>query len=168
MTTEKQPNGIYRHVITEPTERHYITGYGETETLAREDARKAAFRVCPILCEYLATALTDLQLSDADQACEDEREPMDSGTVYDCPDETFKRAYDECQQFMTVNAAHIETALNELSHDRIGSTFYLSQVGHGVGFTDDGGTECLAQMEVYARNNRCEGLYFGDDGKAYW
>lgn len=149
--------------------------------MTTETERKAAFRDCPILKDYLATALQDLDLSESDWACEEEREARDSGTIYDCPDETFLRAKDDCEAFMRDNAAHVEAALDlqpgkeglrythrYVDYDRIGSTFYLQRVGHGVGFTDDGNAPCLKALEEYSRSHRMEGLYFGDDGKAYW
>lgn len=151
------------------------------EMAVTEDERKAAFKACPILADYLATALQDLQYSESDEACTDEREARDSGTIYDCPVETFDAARRDCEAFMAANAAHIESALElvpgedglrygrvYVTYERIGSRFYLQRVGHGVGFTDDGDANCLKAMGEYARSHSCESLYLGDDGKAYW
>ena len=143
-----------------------------------ESERKAAFKACPILSDYLATALEDLQFSEADAACMDGRQEEDSGSIYDCPNETFQRALQDCREFMSANAEHVEAATDChpanapdgpcLTVERIGSTFYLQRVGHGVGFTDDGDAPCLEAMGEYCRSHHTEGLYFGDDGKVYW
>lgn len=146
-----------------------------------ESERKQAMRDCPILSDYLATALQDLQCTEMDESCEEEREERDSGTIFDCPDETFLRAQRDCTAFMESQKRWIERATDlEPGEDglrygtrgfdmgRIGSTFYLSRVGHGVAFTDDGDDMALQILGDYSRSHRCEGLYFGDDGKAYW
>lgn len=146
-----------------------------------ETERKAAFKECPILSEYLATALQDLQFGEADNACEDERDARDSGTIYDCPDETFNRAWQDCKEFMAANKRWIQRALDlepgedglrygrrGFDYDRIGYYFYMQRVGHGVGFTDDGDDMALQIMADYCRINPIEGLYFGDDGAAYF
>lgn len=142
----------------------------------QEIDRQAAFRACPILADYLATALQDLQLSEA------ERDEFDSGTIYDCSDDVFQWAQSYCERFMTECAADIESALNahpgddgfeyvrnpaRLTYEGIGGTLYLASVGHGVGFTDDGRAPCLERLDQWARDNQRESLYFGDDGKVY-
>jgi len=155
----------------------FNTGGHLTESDAREALRNLLFRACPILQDYLATALADLQLGDAEEG-----EARDSGTVYDCPNDTFERAANDCFAFMAANHQHVEAATelepgsdglrysrgDPMDHDRIGSTFYLSRVGTGVGFTDDGNADCLKALEAYAGEHSTEGLYFGEDGKAYW
>ncbi len=149
--------------------------------MINEQERRAAFNACPILADYLATALQDLQYSEMDAACTEERDERDTGTVYNCPDETFTKAKIHCQTFMRDCASHIEAALelepgeagfrygqDWLSWPHIGATFYLATVGSGVTFTDNGDAPCLEAMAQYARKNWGEGLYLGDDGKAYW
>lgn len=146
-----------------------------------ETERKAAFRECPILADFLSTALQDLQYQEADNACEDGREARDSGTIYDCPDSVFETARRICDAFMRDCADDIAAALGlepgepgleysrgrYVTHERLGGTFYLASVGHGVTFTDDGNAECLQRLSDYARRVNWEGLYFGDDGKVY-
>jgi len=146
-----------------------------------ETARKAAFDAVPILETYLATALEDAQFYENDNACEDEREARDTGTIYNCPDETFQRAHKDCAAFMEAQARWINRALElepgedglrygtrGFDHGRIGYYFYMQRVGHGVGFTDDGDDQALQIMADYCRVNRLEGLYLGDDGRAYF
>lgn len=147
----------------------------------QETIRRNAFNACPILESYLATALSDLQFSENDNACEDNREARDTGTIYDCPDETFQRAVNDCATFMGAMRRWIQRALDlepgedglpygrdHFTHDRIGYYFYMQRVGHGVGFTDDGDDQSLQIMADYCRVNPTEGLYLGDDGAAYW
>lgn len=148
----------------------------------QETARNEAFKACPIFKSYLATALEDCQFSENEDACEDEREARDCGTIYDCPQETFDRAQSDCIAFMSANGRWIQRALDlepgedglrygrdHFTHDRIGYYFYMTRVGHGVGFTDDGDDMALQIMADYSRVRPwCEGLYIGDDGKAYW
>ena len=166
--------------------RDISNGYShllDTATKQREAARNAAFKACPILKDYLATALQDLQLSEADEACLEEREERDSGTVYDCPDSVFQWAQTYCERFMVEQSGNIEAVLQaeagsegfewcrdnpaRLTHDGIGSTLYLASVGHGVGFTDDGRAPCLEALDDWASANNRDSLYFGDDGKVY-
>lgn len=146
-----------------------------------ESERNAAFKSCPILKDYLATALQDLQFYEADSACMEEREERDAGTIYDCPDSTFQRAWNDCAAFMEAMGDQVEAYLDLVpgeaglryargiwpAIERVGSTFYLLRVGHGVSFTDDGDADCLKAMDDYTRGCRIEGLYFSDDGKAY-
>lgn len=146
-----------------------------------EQIRNAWFNACPILQNYLSTALQDLQFSEMDDSCMESRDERDTGTIYDCPDKTFQRALTDCQHFMNANhwwitrATELEPGEDGLrygrhyvTHERIGSTFYLARIGSGVTFTDDGDDQSLQIMADYARSHSCEGLYFGDDGKVYW
>lgn len=146
-----------------------------------ESERKEAFRDCPILKEYLATALQDLQFSENDESCEAEREARDTGTIYDCPEETFRKAWQDCTAFMQSQKRWIGRALElepgedglrytatHFDQDLIGYYFYMQSVGHGVGFTDNGDDESLQIMADYCRVRYCAGLYLGDDDKAYW
>jgi hypothetical protein len=146
-----------------------------------EEERKAAFRACPILESYIATALEDLQLSEADEACTESREARDSGTVYTLPAPEFEKAKAICERFAAEHAADIEAAgelvpgepgLQYTTHrymtaDRIGSTLYLARVGSGVTFTDDGDAPALQRMAEAARAEHAESPYFGDDGGVY-
>lgn len=147
-----------------------------------ETERKADFRACPILADYLATMLQDLQFTESDEACTDEREARDSGTIYELNESDYQRCKADCEAFMVDNAADIESALDlvpgedglrstadrYMTHERIGSTLYMVRVGHGVSFTDDGDADCLQRLNAAARAMAYfEGAYFGDDGKVY-
>lgn len=148
----------------------------------REEQRNRDFRACPILSAYVSTLLEDLQHSESDEACTEGREPRDSGTIYTLPDSEFAKCKASCERFAAENAADIEAAqelepgepgLQYTTHrymtaDRIGSTFYMARVGHGVTFTDDGDAPCLQRLAEAARNfGYMEGAYFGDDGRVY-
>lgn len=156
---------------TDYTEFHEL---GEDTTAEREAARTADFNACPILADFIATMLQDLQYTENDQACEDEREAGDTGTIYDLPEPMYQVCKSLCEDFMTANAAAIEEALDlepgepglqytkhrYMNHERIGSTFYMLYVGHGVSFTDDGDAPCLETMNDYTRNQRGPQFYF--------
>jgi hypothetical protein len=158
-----------------------ICGRAVAERIRRENERNAAFRACPILCGYVSTALQDLQLSEADEACTESREPRDSGTIYTLPDSEFAKARTYCEQFAAEHAADIaaaqelepgEPGLQYTTHrymtaERIGSTLYLARVGSGVTFTDDGDAPCLQALAEAARAEHKESPYFGDDGRVY-
>lgn len=145
-----------------------------------EKQRRADFTACPILADYIATMLQDLQLSEADEACTEEREARDSGTIYTLPDSEYARCKADCVEFMEANARWITRAIDlepgedglkygrdHFSYARIGYYFYMVRVGHGVSFTDDGDDQSLQIMNDYSRTRRIEGAYFGDDGKVY-
>lgn len=142
--------------------------------------RNADFRACPILKDYIAAMLDDLQHVENDEACTDEREARDSGTIYTLPHAAYQQCKADCEAFMSANARWVERATDlepgedglrygasHMTHDRIGYYFYMMRVGHGVGFTDDGNDQSLQIMSDYARARRMEGAYFGDNGKVY-
>lgn len=164
-----------------PDARDY-TAFHEIDeaTKAREAARNAAFNACPILADFVATMLQDLQYSEADEACEAEREEGDTGTIYTLADDTFDRCKAYCEEFMANNAAAIEEALdlvpgepglrygrNYVTHERIGSTLYMLAVGHGVSFTDDGDAECLNKLNAATRSHRLE-FGFDHESESVW
>lgn len=145
-----------------------------------ESERKAAFKACPILSDFIAVMLQDLQHTESDDSCEQHREERDTGTIYDCLPETFQTCQTYCERFMAECAADIEAALelsgdefeytcrhDGISHERIGSTLYLASVGHGVTFTDDGNAPCLERLAQWARDNRFGEPYLGDDSRVY-
>lgn len=148
----------------------------------REESRNAAFRACPILCSFIGTALEDLQLGESDEACTEGREARDSGTVYTLPDSEFEKCKTLCESFMAEHAADIEAAMalepgskglrysdgRSFDYDRIGLTLYLSAVGHGVTFTDDGNADCLGRLADAASALQFDSPYFGDDGRVYF
>lgn len=146
-----------------------------TET---EDRSKADFKACPILRQYVATMLEDLQFSEADQACEEEREARDTGTIYTLCEGTYVQAKADCEAFYAVNKADIEMALDPrsredeagdkwFSEDEIGFYFYMIRVGHGVAFTDDDTAACLTRLNEAARAFGRLDAYLGDDGEVY-
>lgn len=157
-----------------PDARDY-TGFHEVDeaTLEREAARKVDFRACPILADFIATMLQDLQYTEADQACEEEREEGDTGTIYTLDEPIYQTCKNLCEGFMERNAKAIEEALDlvpgepglqygreYMTHERIGSTFYMLLVGHGVSFTDDGDAPCLEAMNADTRAERGAEFYF--------
>ena len=126
----------------------------------KEQARRADFAECPILEDYLASMLEDIQFSENDHACEEGREPFDTGTVYTLSDSEYEKHKADCFEFYTVNREDIETALDlepgedglqyangrYMTLERIGYYFYMTRVGHGVTFTDDGDAPCLQRL----------------------
>jgi hypothetical protein len=152
-------------------------------TTAIETQRNADFKACPILSDYIATMLSDLQFREMDEACTDDREERDTGTIYTLNDSLYAKCKADCEAFMADNATAIEEALalvpgeeglrygrDYMTYDRIGYYFYMSRVGHGVGFTDDavpGESECLAALEKAARDAAHFEPYLGDDGEVY-
>lgn len=151
-----------------------------TET---EISRNADFSACPILSDYIAAMLQDLQYREMDESCMEEREQRDTGTIYTLREDTYQRCKADCEAFMTENADAIAEALElvpgedglrygreYMSYERIGSTFYLSRVGHGISFTDDGTpgeAECLTKLEAAASAASYFEPYLGDDGEVY-
>lgn len=154
-----------------------------------ESERKAVFSTVPILADFISVMLQDLQHTESDESCTDEREQRDTGTIYDCPSETFQTCQTYCERFMAECADDIETVLDagdsndsdwlrangfeylrnpeRFTHGGIGSTLYLASVGHGVTFTDDGNAPCLERLAQWARDNRFGEPYLGDDSRVY-
>jgi len=164
-----------------PDARDY-TGFHEVSaaTREREAARNTDFKACPILADFIATMLQDLQHTEADQACEEEREQGDTGTIYTLDESVYKTCKRLCEEFMTHNATHIDEALDlepgepglqygrdYVTYERIGSTFYMQLVGHGVSFTDDGNAPCLEAMNEYASNLYGAQFYFDGENVYY-
>jgi hypothetical protein len=150
---------------------------------AIETARKADFRANPILSDYLATMLEDFQFSENDEACSEEREERDTGTIYTLNESEYIRHKRDCDKFYADNRADIDAALelvpgeeglrygrDYMTHERIGYYFYMVRAGHGVSFTDDGTpgeADCLSNLNKAARAFPSFDLYFGDDGEVY-
>jgi hypothetical protein len=146
-----------------------------------EAQRKADFKACPILADYLATMLQDLDYREADEACEEGREARDSGTIYTLCEKTYQKHKAYCEGFYRENLADIEAATElvpgedglqytkdrYMTPERIGSTLYMVQVGHGVGFCDDGDADCLQRLDAAAKELPHFDWYFGDDGEVY-
>lgn len=147
----------------------------------QELKREEDFRACPILRSYIATMLEDLQLSENEEAFSEGRDPRDSGTIYTLQDSEYEKCKRTCVEFYAANKADIDEAEGlvpgeegleytkdrYMTADRIGSTLYLLQVGHGVAFTDDGRAPCLERLNGATRALRSFDAYFGDDGEVY-
>lgn len=146
-----------------------------------EQARNADFNACPILSDFIATMLQDLQFNENDEACTEEREAGDTGTIYTLADDVYQTCKTLCEEFMANNAESIAQALDlvpgdeglsytthrYMNYERIGSTFYLLLVGHGVSFTDDGNAPCLQALNEAVRDNRGAQFYFDGDRVYY-
>ena len=154
------------------------------EWAAIEAERRTLYRDS-MLESFVSTALQDAQLSESDEACGEEREARDVGTIYTIPARTLERLRQIVESFRADCAAHIESALDlepgedglqyrrgskagaGLSDEELGSTLWLAVTGTGVTFTDDGDSPALQAMADWARANGVEGLYIGDSGGAY-
>lgn len=151
-----------------------------------EEERKAAFRANPAAESFLATLLEDAQLHESDEACGEEREARDSGTIYDCPDGTYRVAMANCEAFLAAIrealAAVPDQALagldldNRYTMERLGADLYLKRAGHEAGFRDRVDTWSDDREENDAIGERLSELvdsrgslesYFGDDGRLY-
>lgn len=150
-----------------------------------ETDRAAAFKACPILESYIGTMLEDAQFHEDDLACEEDRDAVDVGTIYDLNDAAFLRCQHDCEEFFAANREDIESALalepgsddlryarngRGFDYDRIGHYFYMLRVGHGVSFTDDsepGGAECLRRLNDATRARRGFDVTVDEDGEVY-
>lgn len=149
-----------------------------------ESYRETIFKASPGFRDFVAVALQDLQLSENDEACTEEREPRDAGTIYESilSGKAFDHLREIYNAFRRDNAAHLEALENahpgdsgfeylsrpeRITSEGLGSTFWLALTGTGVTFTDDGSHPALEALSEYARALYCEGLYFGDDSRVY-
>lgn len=142
-----------------------------------EDQLKAIYAANPFLSGYLAAMLQDLQMSEADEACTDEREERDSGTIYTLPAETFGQALADCEGFRRVadRDGALTDAAQFMTLEALGSDFHMTRVGHGVGYWERAelkfGNEvygnCGDALTAAAELFRNQGGSFGDDGKVY-
>ncbi|ARK07591.1 hypothetical protein LAV_00216 [Sphingobium phage Lacusarx] len=148
---------------------------------AIETARNADFQACPILSDYIAAMLQDLQFYEADAACEEEREERDTGTIYTLAESEYTKCKADCEAFYTANLADIEEAIKlepgedglryangrHMTMNRIGYYFYMTRVGHGVTFTDDGDAPCLERLREATKSAGTIETTLGDDGSVY-
>lgn len=148
-----------------------------------EDERKAIFRDSPMVLGFLSTLLQDAQHHESDEACEAEREARDSGTVYDCPDSTFRAVVAECEAFLAAceerakRSILLTATLEDLDTlaESVGSDLYLERYGHGAGFRDrsfwsDDRDENRRIGELLSECVDSRGsleTYLGDDGQCY-
>lgn len=132
-----------------------------------EDYRRKEFKRLPGLDAYLSTALQDLQYSENDDACTEEREAQDSGTIYDMPPETFASLRNDYDQFVADAGEDFAEWCDIYGADSFGSNFHLNRSGHGCGYWDRNAGELgdrLSQLSDKAGNRD---FYFGDNGKVY-
>jgi hypothetical protein len=151
------------------------------ESIDREERRNADFKACPILADYLATMLQDLQYREADEACMEGREERDTGTIYTLSESEYQKHKADCERFYSENLADIEAAgdlvpgedglqytqTRYMTPERIGSTFYMLRVGHGIAFTDDGDADCLERLNEATRAFSHFDSMIADDGEVY-
>lgn len=145
-----------------------------------EQERNAVFQASPMVRGFLATLLEDLQHSESDEACTEGREARDTGTIYTCPDSTFRAVVADCESFVAALArdGHGRNALdlaldyapNGYSLEQAGSDLYLERAGHGAGFRDRG----LGRAGAWLSDGVDSAFgvanleaYLGDDGQAY-
>lgn len=149
-------------------------------TMTDESGRNADFAANPGFADYLATMLEDAQHSESDEACTEDREARDVGTIYTLTEETYRASLADWRRFAGENAADIAAAgelepgedglrsgRRHMTPERIGSTLWLARTGSGVGFTDDGDAECLQRLDAAARALGNVDAYLGDDGDLY-
>ena len=133
--------------------------------------RDTDFRVWKGFRAYLATMLEDAQLREADEACMDEREPYDFGTVYTLSDEAYTSSLADWRQFVAANSDLVDAAAarDGYSHDSVGSDFWMTRAGHGTGFWDRSelGTELGEALTAACDPFRSIDCYVGNDGKVY-
>lgn len=142
-----------------------------------EATRKRVFRREPMAREFLSVMLQDLQYTENDEACTAGREARDTGTIYSCPDSTFRAALRYCERFRAYfDRAPRIAAILARCEDQAGSDLYLRMAGHGAGFGDrncwheDGKlNELIGDVFDAKAIEVCGRLecYLGDDGVAY-
>ena len=140
--------------------------------MLNETDRRAAFKASPLLMGFLGTMLEDLQNNEREAAFEDEREEIDAGTIWNCPDVTFNGARSICDTFYSGPGGDA-AAESDCTYEQIGSDLYLESAGHGAGFSDrdhDGdrdASRAIAERLSAAVSRHSVETYIGDDGAAY-
>jgi hypothetical protein len=162
-------------------EYHFAADYeegGQSHALAQlwsvaEESRRDSFKASPMLESFLGTLLEDAQLSENEERGDAAR---DVGTIWNCPESTFKRAYEAVRKFDS--ALYGKERLQEAvgaNASQAGSDLYLEMAGHGAGFYDrdcwaDDRDECReigqALSDAAGTCGRIES-YVGDDGRTY-
>ena len=135
--------------------------------------RAALFARDFFLQSYIATMLEDVQARENDEACSEDREPRDCGTIYTVPDGTFDQMRADAERFQR-EAANDLTAAHDMGvlygRDQAGADFYLTRVGHGVGFWDRGIGEAGERLTARVGHGTAFPSfdpYIGDDGAVY-
>jgi hypothetical protein len=110
-----------------------------------EDERQNALAVVredPFTLSYVACMLQDLQITENNDAAQEEREPRDVGTVDSLRTELLADCAADCDGYRAQPG--VTEALAGASRDyaytatHAGSDFWLTRVGHGAGFWDRG------------------------------
>jgi hypothetical protein len=132
--------------------------------------REPDFRDLPGFKEFVGTMLEDAQLSEADEACTEEREERDCGTIYTLPQETYDTMRAKWILFTGVAGRLLAEAGDDYSMEQAGSDLWMTWAGHGVGFRDrdlgaTGEQLDLAAVKVLGVYNPSPML--GDAGKVY-
>ena len=125
------------------------------------------FRQHPGFSDYLACMLQDLQYTEADEACTEER---DSGTIYTLPEEPYAASLADWQAFVAAAGDDGEAFADALGWEMLGSDFWLTRVGHGAGFWDRGQGEVgerLTSLVGHGTKFPNVDPYFGDDGEVW-
>jgi hypothetical protein len=119
-----------------------------------------------ILRGFVRTALQDLQYSENDEACTDEREPRTIETLGDGVEDNLR---DYVATWFARAEPYLLPSGYSLTHDlfEIGSDLYLTAVGHGAGFWDGRGKINRSDGEIISDLAPRIEIYAGDDGKAY-
>lgn len=104
---------------------------------------------------------------------EDEETDTDAFNIANITDKTRNKFKDMLGKFTKQNPWAV--AASGLTPDELGHDFYMTSVGHGVGYTDRENIPAAAANELTAAISRTSGLslegssmYLGDDGIPYW
>ena len=138
--------------------------------MINEATRKADFRANPGFADYLATMLQDLQFNEDDEACTEERDARDAGTIYTLPDEAYTASLDDYRAFREAAGDDGEAFADSRGWNAFGSDFWLTRVGHGAGFWDRGEGEVgerLSALCGHGTRFATVDPYIGDDGRVY-
>jgi len=122
------------------------------------------------LQSFVATMLEDMQLAENDEACTEEREPRDVGTIYTIPQATFDRIRADCDLFQRIAADDLTAAFDSgtcYGRDSAGADFYLTRVGHGAGYWDRGLGDIGDRLTAHAVDFRAFEPYVGDDEQVH-
>jgi hypothetical protein len=141
-----------------------------------EESRRNTFKASPMVESFLGVLLQDAQHSESDEACTEGREARDVGTIWNCPESTFRYAATACRTFES--ALYGKERLQEAvgaNASQAGSDLYLEMAGHGAGFrdrdlwSDDSDENREIGEALSAAADKCGRLesYLGDDGRLY-
>lgn len=124
---------------------------------------------------FLGVLLEDLQMSENEEACNEEREARDCGTIWTAPESTVSYAIEACRNFESaIHRDNELVAAVEMNADQAGSDLYMVMRGHGVGFADrdcwnadrDTNASIAERLSALVKSSSLE-TYIGDDSRAY-